>query len=99
MLRFLGATSLVSWDPETGRALDFESWSKLSGSGDRLSWAHYVLGTHPSLNLTGIKKRYRTLALRFHPDRSSRGPHSEQDEWNMKMCSSAYREIERLYLK
>lgn len=72
----------ISWNNSPNSKdvpLDFEQWlaktekNTLNGIRDtdvRVEWAHYVLQTSGDMSLGDIKKVYKKLVMRFHPDKN-----------------------------
>jgi hypothetical protein len=80
----------LTWDPEKAgdSPLPYADWkSKIGeGSNGELTWAYYVLGTDVNTKIGEVKKAYRRLSLKFHPDRNA----SAGAEEVQKIVSEAY---------
>ncbi len=61
-------------------------------AGYRSELEYYkVLNLEPHASLDEIKKRYRELALKYHPDRNPQN--NEQSESKFKMITEAYNSL------
>ena len=52
-----------------------------------------VLGVTPSASDDEIKKAYRTLSRKYHPDANINNPNRAQAEENFKQVQQAYEQI------
>jgi hypothetical protein len=66
---------VLAWDPSKAGdvPLNFPEWRSQIGEGPsaELTWAYYVLGVDVNTKVGEVKKAYRQLSLKFHPDRNS----------------------------
>jgi hypothetical protein len=71
-----GQDRVEIWNLENGKPMNLSEFAIASGQAERSplvqsEWAHYVLQTNTRMTWDEIKRQYRKLAMRFHPDRNS----------------------------
>eukprot|EP01125_Pyxidicula_operculata_P018632 TRINITY_DN6630_c0_g1_i2.p1 TRINITY_DN6630_c0_g1~~TRINITY_DN6630_c0_g1_i2.p1 ORF type:complete len:465 (-),score=132.89 TRINITY_DN6630_c0_g1_i2:87-1481(-) len=76
------------------RSVSVQSWKNASGQkrcfhSSRMTWADYydLLGVSKSASQDEIKKAYRKLAMKYHPDRNKNNKEAEE---KFKQISQAY---------
>lgn len=71
----------IKWD-RNSLPLDLTQYAKQRDQSERdinmqLDWSHYILDTHSSMAWGDIKKQYRILSQKFHPDKNIGNPNAE----------------------
>ena len=82
---------------DEGKREDSSKRTKSSTDEPAIPWCYEILGCSPSDTDEEIKRRYRQLALKLHPDKHSMQPETAASQARaFQRVSQAYAEIKKL---